>query len=363
MKQLSYIALFAVLAFAACQTPYDPKDLPLATNVPSPTDTTYISKGEWGGFVWPVSIIYGRDQLFYVADSLGNRIIMLNQAGQVLSTLENVLHPTSVGQDTRLDLIVGAETREPTTGDTIGVVLRIKLVAASHNLAQAEIDTIWKEPARPLRRFVGVGIIPNDEYLIVRDGPDNSSVVDPDARVLRFRYVHENATVRKDSFITALGDLQSGNGGSIVNINRPTGIATFPGRADFILIQRADGVQYTAIWMVYSKTFDFEGWLPKYDPSQPEQRSVDFVRPNRFVYPRGVAIDRLRSDIFIVDAAQDSVVKFNSRGVFKAESFGKTNARRIDLKNPRGIAIAEKTLYVCDTENGRIVLYGLSTDF
>lgn len=345
--------------------PYDPNRLPPATDIPTATDTSYVPKGEWGGFIKPVAIIYGRDQLFYVADYLGNRIVMLNQAGQELSRLENIVHPASIGQDTRLDLIVGAETREPTTGDTIGVIVRIKLVNASHLLDQAEIDTIWKEPARPLRRFVGVGIIPNDEYLVVRDGPDNSSVVDPDARVLRFRYVHVDATARKDSFITSLGDLQSGVGGSITNINRPTGIATFPGKSDFILIQRAEGIQYSAIWMVYSKTFDFEGWLPKYDPSQPDQRSIDFVRPNRFTEPRGVAIDRLRSDIFIVDASQDSIVKFNSRGVFKGESFGRENSVGGNLKNPRSVAIAEKTLYVCDSDSlrGRIVLYRLSTDF
>lgn len=354
---------FIFLSFVAgCQTPYNRKDLPLATNVSATTDTSYVPKAEWGGFVWPVAIVYGRDQLFYVADSLANRLVMLNQAGQVLSTLENILHPTSIGQDTRLDLIVGAEAREPTTGDTMGVLLRIKLVPASHALDRAVIDTIWREPARPRRRFVGVGIIPKDEYLVVRDGPDNSSVVDPDARVLRFRYVHVDSTARKDSFITALGDLQSGVGGSIVSINRPTGIATFPGKGDFVLIQKGEGVQYTAIWMVYAKTFDFEGWIPKFDPSLPEQRSIDFVRPNRFSSPRAVAIDRYRSDIFIVDEVQDSVVKFNSRGFFKAESFGRTNAQRIDLKNPRGVAVAENTLYVCDTENARIVLYRLSTD-
>ena len=362
MKHFFLLAVCVGYLLVGCEMPYNPGDLPPATKISSPTDTTYIAKGEWGGFMWPVSIVYGRDQLFYVPDSLANRIVMLNTAGQVLSKLENILHPSAIGQDSRLDLIVGAETREPTTGDTIGIVLRIKLVNASHSLDQAEIDTIWKEPARPRRRFVGVGIILKDEYLIVRDGPDNSSVVDPDARVLRFRYVHEDATVRKDSFITALGELQSGNGGSITNINRPTGIATFPGRSDFVLTQQADGVQYTALWMVYSKTADFDGWQAKFDPSQPEQRSVDFIRPNRFFQPRGVAIDRLRSDIFIVDATQDSIVKFNSRGVFKPESFGKLNSLRINLKHPRGIAIAEKTLYVCDTENGRIVLYRLSTD-
>ncbi len=359
MKYIFVILCAAV--FVGCQEQYDISSLPLASNLPAVGDTTYIQKSTWEGFNHPRTIIYGADQLFYVCDTDSNRIVMLNLAGQILSVRSGIMHPISIAQDTRLDLIVGAETLEPTTGDTIGVLLRIKLVDANHVLTTARIDTIWKEPARPLRRFVGVGVLPNDRYLVLRDGPDNSSVVDPDSRVLLFSYVHTSATARKDSFITPLGDLQSGVGGAITYINRPTGLATFPGSADFILVQQSEGVSYSAVWMVYSKTNDFDGWMPKYDPSIPEQRSTDIIVPNRFASAKGVGIDRYRRDIFIVDAAQDSVVKFNSRGRFKAESFG-ARSPGITLKNPQGAAVAENTLYVCDTGNNRIVLYRLSTD-
>lgn len=345
-----------------CQQRYDLSLLPSAADLPAVGDTTYIQKGVWTGFNHPRTILYGADQLFYVCDTDSNRIVMLNQAGQILGVRSGILHPISIGQDSRLDLIVGAETREPSTGDTIGVLIRIRLVDADHHLERARIDTIWKEPARPLRRFVGIGVLPNDEYLVLRDGPDNSSIVDPDARVLRFRYVHVNATARKDSFITPLADLQSGIGGAITYINRPTGIATFPGSSDFILTQQTDGIQYSVVWMAYSKDANFEGWMPKYDPAVPEQRGTDIITPNRFTNASGVAIDRYRRDIFIVDAAQDSVVKFNSRGRFKAESFG-ARTPGITLKNPQGAAVAENTLYVCDTGNNRIVLYRLSTDY
>ncbi|HLP15693.1 MAG TPA: hypothetical protein VK470_05510 [Bacteroidota bacterium] len=354
--------LLAALAIIGCQERYDIKSLPLATDLPVVGDTTYIQKGIWTGFNHPRTIIYGTDQLLYVCDTDSNRIVMLNQAGQILSVRSGILHPMSIAQDARLDLLVGAETLERTTGDTIGVVLRIKLVDADHQLGRARIDTIWKEPARPRRRFVGIGAIQNDEYLVLRDGPDNTSIVDPDSRVLRFRYVHVNAEARKDSFITPLGDLQSGIGGAITYINRPTGLATFPGSSDFILVQQTDGIQYSVVWMAYSKTSDFEGWIPKYDPALPEQRGTDIITPNRFSNARGVGIDRLKRDIFIVDAEQDSVVKFNSRGRFKVESFG-ARTPGITLKSPQGAAVAENTLYICDTGNNRIVLYRLSTDF
>ncbi|MGA9406957.1 MAG: hypothetical protein WBW71_07480, partial [Bacteroidota bacterium] len=344
--KVSGFILCLFIAMGGCQSPYDINDLPSATNFHFSGDTTYIQTGSWGGFNKPNGILYGRDELFYVMDTYNNRIVMLNQAGLELSEL-HILQPLAAAQDTRLDLIVGASAIDPVIQDTIAIIVRVKLAPALGVLSQAEIDTIWRESARPQRKFVGVGIIPNDEYLVARDGPDNSSPVDPDARVLRFRYVHENQTVRRDSFLTVLGDLQTGIGSSITSINHPTGLATFPGKADFVIIQKSDGVQYTALWMVYSQTVDFEGWLPKFDPAN-GQGSIDFILPNRFLEPEGVAIDPSRSDVFITDSQQDSVVRFNSRGFFQTSSFG-GRSPQIVLGHPHGIAVAQSILYVCDT--------------
>jgi hypothetical protein len=369
MRLTLYIC-FAVVLFFGCQEKYnineiyEKADQYRADLQASIGDTSYVEKEEWSGnFNKPRTIIYGLDQLLYVADTYNNRIVMLNQAGQVLSTSQFILHPIALAQDNRLDLLVGAETIVPTSGDTIGVVLRLKLVPAAHNLATANIDTIWKEPARPKRRFVGIGIILNDEFLVARDGPDNSSVVDPDARVLRFKH---NAVTGKDLFVTPLGEFQSGAGNAITYLNHPTGLATFPNSGDFVVVQRSEGVQYSAIWMVYSHTTDFEGWLPKFDPTDPSQRT-DFVAPNRFKNAAGVAIDRIKRDIFIVDnvdTQRDSIVKFNNRGRFKSESFG-TQTPGIRMKHPGGVAVSgstseDYTLYVCDTENNRILLYRLN---
>ena len=352
--------LLCAIVVGGCEKKFDLSSLPSATSVNNIGDTSYVEKGSWTGFKKPRAILYGQDQLFYIADTYNNRVVMLNQAGQELSSSIAILHPISIAQDNRLDLLVGAETIEATTHDTIGVVLRMRLVAAKHDLRAAHIDTIWREPARPKRRYVGIAVAPSDEYLIARDGPDNTSPVDPDSRVLRFQYKQIRVDSSVDRFITPLSELQAGAGSSITSVNHPTGIATFPKSADFILTQQSDGVQYSAIWMVFSRTSDFEGWLPKYDPSI--VTGIDFVSPNRFKEALGVCVDRTLKDVYIVDASQDSVVKFNSRGRFKAESFGiKTSG--ISLNRPSSVAVAEGTLYICDTENNRIVLYRLSTDF
>ena len=113
--------------------------------------------------------------------------------------------------------------------------------------------------------------------------------------------------------------------------------------------------------MVYSKTVDFEGWLPKFDPAA-GQGGIDFILPNRFPDAEGVAIDPSRSDVFIVDAQQDSVARFNARGFFQSSSFG-GRSPQITLVHPHGIAVAQSVLYVCDTDENRIVIYSLSTSF
>jgi hypothetical protein len=280
---------------------------------------------------------------------------MLNRAGVFLSA-RPMLHPISISQDSRLDLLVGGDI-VAANGDTIGAIFRIRLVSASpdsaHRLDRARIDTVWRELAHPPRRFPGIAVLNDNSYLAVRTGPDNSSFIDPDARVLQFD--------ANDNFITPLPGLVSGTGTGIANINRPTAIAAFPSSKDFVLTQSSEGVAYGALWMVYQSTSDFQGWLPRFDPAKLEDRAVDFIRPNRYLLPRAVAIDPSRRDIFVADAGLDSVFKYTSRGVLKQESFGliRTQGR---MRRPTGLAFFERILYVLDGDQGIILRYRLSTD-
>src|SRR5205814_10610390 len=125
------------------------------------------------------------------------------------------------------------------------------------------------ELARPQRGFPGNGIIPGKGYLGVRTGPDKSSFYDPDSRVIRFN--------KGDTLITPLGDLitRSTGGTAITDVRDPTGLFVIPSSKDFILTQHSDGIAYGAIWMIFQSTIDFQGWVPKFDPSKPEQRGVD----------------------------------------------------------------------------------------
>ncbi len=338
----------------ACQRQLDLSTLP--QQVEATLDTSYVELyPPFPGYAGAEDLRIGNDQLLYVADTRANRIVMLNRAGQFLSQ-RSILHPRSIAQDSRLDLLVGGEL-VASNGDTLGALFRLHLVSSSpdsaHRLEVAPMDTVWREIAKPARRFPGVTVFGDNGYLLARTGPDNSSFIDPDGRVLLFD--------GSDHFVTPLPGLVTGAGSGISNIYHPTAVASFPGVKDFVLTQSSEGVSYAAIWMTYQATSDFVGWLPKYDPANPDDRSVAFIRPNRFLQPEAVAIDPVRRDVFVADAALDSVFKFNSRGAFKAESFGSTGTHGAMLR-PTGLAFFSTVLYVLDGESGQILRFRLSTD-
>ena len=340
--------------FAACQKEFDQSTLPRGqdTNL----DTSYVELyPPFPGFAGAEDVCIGNDQLLYVADTRANRIVMMDRAGHVMST-RTMLHPHAITQDLRLDLLVGGEV-VAANGDTVGAIFRVHLVSSNpdtaHHLEVSPIDTVWRELAKPGRRFPGIAAFFDNTYIAARNGPDNSSFIDPDGRVLLFD--------ANDRFITPVPALTTGTGSGITNIYNPMGLSVFPGVKDFLLIQASQGVSYAGIWLQYSVTSDFIGWLPKFDPANPDQRGIDFIRPNRFLLPSGVTVDNARRDVFIADAALDSIFKFNSRGAFKPESFGFYRSGGA-MRRPAGLAFFATVLYVLDGQTGEILRYRLSAD-
>jgi hypothetical protein len=350
---------FLLLVFLfGCEEKFDLSTLP--QQGASTQDTSYVQLSPgFPGFDGPQDVMVGNDQLLYVADTRANRVVMMNLAGGQLSA-RTMLHPVSLAQDSRLDLLVGGEV-VASNGDTIGALFRIHLVSVSpdsaHRLDLARIDTLWRESAKPSRRFPGIATLPDNSWLAVRTGPDNSSFIDPDARVLLFS--------RNDVFLTPVSAFATGTGTGIASINFPTAIASFPGVRDFVLTQSSIGVAYGAIWMRYDSTAEFVDWTPRFDPASTVDRLVDFIRPNRFQQLEAVTIDRARRDVFVADAALDSVFKFNSRGTLKGESFGRYKSivgRDTIMQQPTGLAFFNKILYVADSKRGMILRFTLTSD-
>ncbi|HUN66761.1 MAG TPA: hypothetical protein VMW43_11750 [Bacteroidota bacterium] len=357
------------------------QNVPPATNT---TDTTYaevyppISGYEVGGFQDPRAVMVGNDQLIYVCDYARNEVIMFDAGGRVL-TSRKIMHPISIAQNSKLDLYVGAETIAPNGVDTVGAIYRIFLARfdttyvagydttivlgdtvilpvyrdtslfADHHLDVARSRIVWKEPGHPARRFPGIAILPGNEYLAARSGPDNSSFVDPDNRVLHF--------TPGDTLYSPIGDLLTppSGGTSIVDIRFLTGIMVFPGTRNFLVTQSTSGVVYGAILLTWTNTSTQQGWIPTYDPADPIQRGADIIKPYRFRDAVAAAYDNKRRELYILDAGLDSVMKFNSRGQQKEESFGRylTGSQGLPaLSGPMGIAYSNDcTLYIIDTGN------------
>jgi DNA-binding beta-propeller fold protein YncE len=391
---LLHLIVLGLIVVSGCERKFNIGVLPDPGQATAIGDTNYVEVfPPFGGFQDPGAITVGNDQLIYVADYASNEIVMMDAGGTILMR-RGIPHPASIVQNSKLDLYVGGEAIAPNGVDTLGAIYRLFLVRFdttyvaridtlvnpstgdttitvvrrdtsyfyNHDLEHAHMRIAWQEPGRPQRRYPGIGILPGNGYLVARTGPDNSSFVDPDARVLLFN--------KGDTLVTPLGDLitRPSGGTAVTDIRDPGSLLVIPSSRDFIMTQNStatSGIAYGAIWMIYQSTPDFQGWIPKFDPSRPEQRGADFVRPYRFQLATGIAYDRRRREFFVVDSELDSVIKFDRNGRFRTESFGryKTTSDQLQgLDHPRGIAFSNDcTLYVTDTGHKVIRRFRLST--
>ncbi len=119
LPALAAVAVILALAVSGCQEQLDLSTLPQQTD--TLVDTSYVELfPPFSGFSGAEDILIGNDQLLYVADTKANRVVMMNRAGQILSE-KSMLHPLSLAQDTRLDLLVGGEVALA-NGDTAGAI-------------------------------------------------------------------------------------------------------------------------------------------------------------------------------------------------------------------------------------------------
>ena len=105
-------------------------------------------------------------------------------------------------------------------------------------------------------------------------------------------------------------------------------------------------------WLEFVVTPDFTGYRNALPPV-----ASDLMTPNFFESPEGATVDDA-GNIYVADTAVDSVYKFNAFGDLLI-GFGGTE----QFDRPHSVAFFDKTLYVADTGNNRILRFKLSTDF
>jgi DNA-binding beta-propeller fold protein YncE len=80
------------------------------------------------------------------------------------------------------------------------------------------------------------------------------------------------------------------------------------------------------------------------------------MKVNLFQQPEGTTIDNV-GNIFVADAGRDSVFKFNSSGD-ELQSFGGPDV----FNKPYAVAVFDRTVYVADRDNNRILRFIVSTE-
>lgn len=303
----------------------------------------------------PADIHVGREPFLYIADTGNDRIVMMDLAGRVVGTSRTVKRPVAIAQDGLLNLLVAGELDTTINGVdvTIGAVYRIALSASNHRIADAPVSVAFIEPNRPDRRYTGVTVLPANSYLVTRTGPLNSSPFDPDNAVLLIS--------TKDELITPISSLKP-IGNALNSLGGLSGIAALGNTQDFVFTQIGADMQYRAQWLRFFPD-PIGDWGQKFDPTQTQN---DFLTVGRFTRPEDIAADNF-GNIYIVDAGSDSVYKFTSQGR-ERHSFGGTDTSTTTappynkFRHPSGIAFFDKTVYVADTGNNRILRFRLSTD-
>ncbi len=351
-KRFLVVISIMIFTLLACT---DKFDIDEATSSIDPNDlgnfgdTVYIPQSpNWTGFNNPQDMIVGNEPFIYVADTDNDQIVMLNIDGERLGSL-SIKKPTSLAQNQKLELIVVAEFDTVISGNNLSysAVYLVNLEDAEHNINNAKVVRLKPitsfDFSKTERSYTGVCAFGDNSAYVSRIGPINSSASDPDNSIKVY-----NRKGFKDfdrlPFIEPEGTgLISANGISSltsVNSNGYDIIVTFIGSNNF-------KVQ----WLKYISSGIDEG---KYFNNL--DVGTDMMKIGKFGSPEDAAVDEA-NNIFIADAEKDSIFKFNSFGD-ELESFGGTEV----MSSPHAVAYHDRTLYVLDTDNNRILRFILSTE-
>ena len=316
-------------------------------------DTVYVQiNPAWEGFNNPQDIFIGNEPFIYVADTDNNRIVMMNLAGDILGTRE-IKRPVAISQDYQLNLIVCAEF--DTAGQTFGGVFKLDLFSSGHDIASAQLTRVMPRPgfSSDLKagvRFTGVCTFYNNSFYIARSGPNNSSIFDPDNSILIFekRLLANGSKV--DTLIGRLPALAP-LGTGLMTANGVSSLTSFKRRNNDFIMTLTGNTSFKSQWLYFNFASETPGYENRLSPG-----SSTLMLPNKFIQPEGAAIDNT-GNIFIADAAADSIYKFNSFGD-ELQSFGGPEL----FSQPVSIEFFDRTLYVVDSGTNKILRFILSTD-
>ncbi|MBA4250643.1 MAG: hypothetical protein C0425_05090 [Chlorobiaceae bacterium] len=354
IKIFFVLALF--LTVSGCSEKLDLTEFNRATTGNVAGDTVYIPiQPAWTGFNNPRAICIGNEPFIYVADTDNDRIVMMNIAGQILGT-RRILKPIAIAQDYQLNLIICAMDTIRISADSVlttSAVIKLDMVAANHNIETAPLTRLLpslKHPAslNPRIKYTGVAAFYDNSFYVSRTGPSNTSFIDPDNSILLFQRKSPGSKI--DTLMGRMPAIEP-LGTGILTANGISSLTSFKRRNIDFIATFTGNTSFKTQWLF----FNFNAENPSYAIRQAPLTST-MMEINKFSRPEGVTIDPA-GNIYVADAGRDSVYKFNPFGD-ELHSFGGPTVFRA----PEGVAFFDRTLYVLDTGNNRILRFILSTD-
>jgi DNA-binding beta-propeller fold protein YncE len=344
-------------------------------------DTTYVQVTpvwtEAGGvpFKEPEDILVGYDTYLYIADTGNDRIVKLDRRGEFVAEYP-VSHPISVAQDPLLRLATVSGESEiylkdifdqkpfhevfafEKEFDTLVFVVDSSLVIDSTfypdsldttvvvDTLEALVDTI-----STLLKAIAATPIPKEEYLFFTCDQTGHTFVGPGGeKHQRDQISSFTPRVQDAALVFRYDGPVVPKGGDLAKTIFPSGIFTYPHGSDF-RIAFSQGYTPNGVQILNGRTY--RSVIPRTD-------STELYFPAMFGLAEDVVVDEF-DNIYVVDASRHAVSKFNSEGrlLLRFGSFGSGNK---EFQRPKGIAYYNKTLYVADTGNNRILRFKLSTD-
>lgn len=340
----------------------------------------------------PVDITIGYDELIYVADKNLGKVIAFDQSGRKVGE-KSIPNAKALAMDRSLELLV-LGTKDTTINGklyTLDALYRLKLIGANaYGLSSAIISKVVVHPFYFKTSFTtsdsavhlnGISVMADNSYYITRSGPSNNSsqIGGPDNTVLVFN--------QNDKYISNVS-VSTEQGLISDYFKEPFAITTLAKAPQSNIVKQGGDFLFTSL----SSTTTLKAQYIRFESSefgssyslntslagQDTSKAEGFMyTPNKFSQPRGITIAGDGSNyIFVTDAIKDSVYLFTLTGLegvpppagYSSKknikvSFGGTGSGPKQFRRPTAVAYYGSTLYICDTGNGRILRYKLSTEF
>lgn len=347
----------------------------------------------WSGFKNPKDVFVGYDEMVYVVDDEGLKILDLT--GKLHRTIP-VYKASDVIQDRRIHTYVTGKIIVNVAGQDreLACVYHLKNTALAggpvwedtliHPFCDVSRNNISFRAEDTLVEFTGLAVTYDNTLYVSRKGKINDllSSARPDNTVLIFDKDGKNI-----SYAKGLNPLIP----NLKSVLEPTAIAGFVGPPqkmygvstsyDFILCQgsQTQNIEQRVLWI---KQYVDPDAGTEYAENQSllnfdKQKADGFLyEPGKFSFPADVYVAPDQSGyIFVVDRQLNKLFQFTSAGFegvvpppnsnitrYIVVSFGKEGIGLFEFKQPSGVCYYKKVIYVADSGNNRIIRYILSTD-